>query len=426
VTTEDLHDRTAEVLDQLCALIRQFAVNGAEHDAVRASAESVRRALVAAQLPFTIQLFSDAVLRDRCAMALELEGLRRCQQLVGALARFRAQEIAFDESVTLEALIEFGAALFGAGHKGSTKLPTLCGIRVSPAGRLASSGSPSDDPARDVFLNRHLERLCHEATQLTLEPSRPWNWEIGRALARRIERGLAFGVTASGRVFETAALPWTRARRIVGAAQHVGTVLARLQISPLTQRAATHAMLVLAAYGLRERSGIPFHEAARAAAPLLLAISRQGEEHEAVDCEPDPHRLRVCALVSEAIKLDGKTAPTLPLVPLLHVAYELERRRVPSDAAVTLTVVDLQAWLADSLGQDVHAGWGRAWLSALGLIPVGSHVLADGRLGVVMGPSKTGDPWHPKVLVGGQIVVPTQPITIHSPLGMTPWAKPTG
>lgn len=422
MTDDELHDRTAEVLDQLCGLVRQFAVNAADHDAARASAEALRRALVAAQLPFTIQLFPDAVLRDRCSMALELEGLRRCQQLVGALARHAAQEIAFDESVTVESLVDLGAALFTAASKGRTALPEFSGIRLSPAGRLSSFGSPANDAALEVYLTGRIERLLDEATELSVDLQCPWNWEVGRSLARRIERSLSVGVTATSRVFETAALPWITARRIVGAALHVGTVLARLQINPFTQRAATHAMLVLAAHGLRERSGIRFHEAARAAVPWLLASEQQNDE-DAVLSQPDPHRLRVCALVSEAAKLDGKTPPMLPLVPLLHVAYEFERRRVPEDVAITLTAVDLQAWLADALGQEVHAGWGRALLSAVGLVPVGSYVLADGRLGVVMGPSKTGDPWHPRVLVGGQIVVPTQPITLHSPLGMTPWAK---
>jgi hypothetical protein len=60
-------------------------------------------------------------------------------------------------------------------------------------------------------------------------------------------------------------------------------------------------------------------------------------------------------------------------------------------------------------------------LGALGALPPGAHVLSDGRLGVVVGPGKT--PLTPLVLLAGEINAPDAPVTPHSPLGMTPWAK---
>jgi hypothetical protein len=88
-----------------------------------------------------------------------------------------------------------------------------------------------------------------------------------------------------------------------------------------------------------------------------------------------------------------------------------------------LSRLDLQAWLAGALGSEVNEGCGRALLGLLGMIPVGSHVLANGRLGLVAAPSERGDPWRPRVLVGGEIVVPAQAVTLHSPLAMASSAK---
>ena len=41
-------------------------------------------------------------------------------------------------------------------------------------------------------------------------------------------------------------------------------------------------------------------------------------------------------------------------------------------------------------------GWGRALLAVHGAIPIGSHVLADGRLGTVIGASPNGNLARPR------------------------------
>ena len=51
----------------------------------------------------------------------------------------------------------------------------------------------------------------------------------------------------------------------------------------------------------------------------------------------------------------------------------------------------------------MHPGFGRALLGLLGIIPVGSHVLEDGRLALVVAAGERGDPLRPRVLVGGEI-----------------------
>jgi hypothetical protein len=314
-------------------------------------------------------------------------------------------------------LLTLGTMLHAAAHTGRATAARLEGVRLARLVRPALADSSVDEAALDVFLIQRLDCLCRDAAILAADATGAWDWDGGCAVAYGIERFLAVSIGAAGRVYETAPRPWTRARRIVGAALHVSAVLARLRASPLTQRAATHAMLALAVHGLFERGGGALHTAAQAAMPRLLATGLDEGS------QPEPHRLRVCALVSEAAKADRTAVPSLPVVSLLHAALELERRRVPEDIALTLGTVDLQAWLAEALGHEIHAGWGRALLGALGIVPAGSYVLADGRLGIVIGPSDAGDPWRPRVLLGGQIVVPAQPLTLYSPLAMTPWAK---
>jgi hypothetical protein len=324
------------------------------------------------------------------------------------------QELAIEELPPVPALIDFAQALFGATHQNRTaRAPQLQGLRLRPSRRAGEKPLPGE-AALDAFLSGQLARVFGDAERLSSTGLQPWSWPDGEALAWRLERCMAASVTATGRALELAPLPWSPARRTVSAAFHVAAVLARLRASPLSQRASMHATLALGRYGFAEREGLPLHEAARTALPALLA--------QADSAVLDPHRLRVCALVRAATEVDharsGRT-----VLPLLQAAYELERRRCPADLGFDLSRADLQAWLAAALGGELHPSWGRALLGVLGLIPAGCHVLADGRLGVVIAPSDKGDPYRPRVLVGGQVAVPEHPVRICSPLAMTPWAK---
>ena len=133
----------------------------------------------------------------------------------------------------------------------------------------------------------------------------------------------------------------------------------------------------------------------------------------------NPHRLRVTTLVRGlTLPADGSNG----VLSLVRAAYELERRRCPHDLSVSLTKADLMAWLADQLGERIDANWGRAILGVAGLIPAGSYVLADTRLGGAMATAEGEDPRCPSVLVGGELVSPQRPVCFHSPVGMTPWA----
>jgi hypothetical protein len=128
-----------------------------------------------------------------------------------------------------------------------------------------------------------------------------------------------------------------------------------------------------------------------------------------------PHRIRTQAITHAVCGL-GRDGATMPLAALIHAAYEAERARRPAGSPLQLGRADLHAWLSASLGTRVHAGWGRALLCVLGPAPAGCHVLCEGRLGVVAGPGKDGDPLRPRVLVGGQIGQSPSPVVLASPL----------
>ena len=403
-------EATIEALGHLFALLRQFALEGADAAGGRDAAGALAAALRRAAPPFALQLLPEAVMRDGVPLPLSLEEHRRAQHLVSAFDRLGVQEMALDRVPEISELRALGEGLFSAARKGrAARLPEFEGMRLRA---LPSVQAGADESAIDQMTAEQVARV-YVAAEALIASEGAWPWAAACSLASGLERCMASSISATARALELAPGSWTRARGAVVAAFHVGAVLSRLQVSPLSQRAALHAMLVLAAHGLAERWGRPLDEAARIAWPSLLA--------DAAGSELDPHRLRVCALVRACACASPANGGLL--VPLLHVAYELERRRCPPDVPLRLSRVDLQAWLAGALGTEVHAGFGRALLGLLGIVPVGSHVLSDGRLGVVFGSGAAGDWLRPRVLVGGAIEVPAQPVALCSPLGMTPWAK---
>lgn len=412
----DVHASTIELLERLFALARQVALHGTEHEQVLQCAQAMRGTLSQAQPPFALQVLPEVVLRDGVPVALGVETYRRTQQLVGALGRWGVGELAFEAVLAPDDLIAFARAVLDATHSGRTaRVPVIEGLRLRKLRRPRADTQRGADAAADVFAVRQLEQICAALEQVIANRSAPWTWNVGSWLTWQIERCILADPAAFGRALELAPGDFSPARRAAAAAFHAHAALAQLQTSLLVQRSVAHALLVLGCFGLGERPGQNLAEAARAALPLLLP-----QPNEALD--RDPQRLRVIALVA-AVTQGERAGSALPVSALIAAAYELERQRCPQGVAFRLSRADLHAWLACALGDEVHAGWGRALLNVLGPIPAGAHVLADGRLGVVLGPSAKGDAMRPRVLVGGQPSTPAQPVTLHSPLGMTPWAK---
>ncbi|MFI5306650.1 MAG: hypothetical protein ACHQ53_04810 [Polyangiales bacterium] len=400
---------TVDVLEELFGLTRRVALSE-EEEALGEGLRTLREAVARAAPPFALQVLGDAVLRDRQALPLTLEQLRHCQQLAGACARFGANEITIEEVPSVEALLALAKVVFTATNAAvSARAPQIVGLRFRTLRRVGDATPPQEAVLHDC-LRQQLDRACEQTEGLPGDPGTRWPLRDAHAVCRRVERCIAAGVTATARALELAPPPWSAARRSVSAVFYGGAVLSRMQASPLSQRGAAHALLALGRFGLSTGMGRDCGEAAAVALPSLVAANTQSAF--------DPVVLRACALL-RALAGDAARS-SAPLVPLLHAVYELERRRGP-EGDLQLTRLDLHAWLASALGQTVHSGWGRALLGVLGILPVGAHVLADGQLGVVM--AATADASKPRVLVAGQLVVPSKPVQPYSPLAMTPWAK---
>jgi hypothetical protein len=409
-------EHTIELLDRLFALVRLVALHGDTHEQVLAGAQSLQATIADARPPFALQLLPEAVLRDGMPLPLELEMYRRSQQLVGAVARWKMTEIAFEAVPSTDGLTVLAGAVLDATHSNRTaRVPDIEHVTLRALRRPGLVGATAGEAALEVFATRQVDRALRAVERLSSSRGAAWPWAAGRAIVWRLERCMIASTGATARRIEIAPAPWTPARRALATAFYVSAVLGRLQADLLGQRAASHAALAVGCIGLTEQPGIGFAEAAKMLLPSLMP-----QVGEVIDT--DPHRLRTTALLATAAQGEHALSE-LPLLSLVHAAYELERQRCPSNAGVQLARTDLHAWLAGALGRELHAGWGRALLDVLGPIPPGSHVLAEGRLGVVLGAAAKTDPMRPRVLVGGRPTAPAEAVTLHSPLAMTPWAK---
>jgi hypothetical protein len=400
-----------EVIEQLCACMRAIAANGPGHEDVGTSAQACRRAISAAKPPFGLRFLGDSVLRERDPLVLSLGGFRRAQILARALYAQNTPELRFEEVPKIE-VVEKLAKLFVEATQGNHRsiLPYLQGIRMNKLNQVDPTTKSHDETDVDRVLRAELYAITMriESVHNELMQTGAWPWASSQQAIAALERCLSLGVTATARALELAAPEWTVARRSVAMALNVLIVMTRIRASDVSRRAAVQAMLAIACFGLR--SPMSLEAAAQRALDPLLTIPPDAQ------LAPSPHRLHATALVAAA---GGQAAP-LPLTRLLHAAYTMEHRRI-EPGGQRLSRIDLQAWLSSAIGREVDDLFGRAMLSSLGALPPGSHVMCDGRLGVVVGPGKATD--RPIVLIGGELKIPDAPVAPSSPLGMSPWAK---
>ena len=405
-------DACTEVIEQLCACMRALAANGAEHEDVKASAQACRRAISGAKPPFALRFLSDGVLRDREPLLLSLGTFRRSQILARALYVQNTPELRFDELPKVE-VIEKLAKLFVGATQGNHRsiLPSFQGIAMNKIHQVDPTTKAHSETDVDRVLRGELysasmriEGMHNEVVQ-----TGAWPWAAGQQTIAVLERCLALGVTATARTLELAAPEWTVARRSIAMTLNVLIVMTRIRASDVSRRAAGHAMLAIAGFGLREPMTL---EAAAKRALATMYTIPHGER-----LTPSPHRLHATALVAAAA---GQSGAAMPLTRLLHAAYTMENKRI-EPSGQRLSRIDLQAWLSNAIGREIDDLFGRAILGSLGPLPPGAHVMCEGRLGVVVGPGKAPD--RPIVLLGGQLTAPDAPVAPSSPLGMSPWAQ---
>lgn len=395
------------LIDQLFLAMKTCSIHGAAHPSTRAVVESAQMAVRDTSPPFALQFVSGAVFRDRRLVALELETFTRARELAAALANLSVHELAFDEVPHADALLRLAGAL-ARGAQGPSEALSLINLppmrwRELPHARLGEDAEQVDG---QVYTASQVVLALAEAEQIAARTDGPWPWATGVSIVRRLERAIEIDLQATARAVELAPGAWTPTRRTIAAAFAVSAVLSRVGVSDFVRRAATHAITAACVHGYRARAGTDVEPAAQAALRAMLRSPvRAGSG-------VDPHRLRVSTLV-HALG-GGRNAE---LLALLRLAYLMERKRSPAGVSFDLTGIDLLAYALNELQTEASAPWIRALIATLGAVPMGAYVLADGMLGVVMEPSESGDPWRPKVLVGGRMITPAAPVQLCSPLG---------
>lgn len=401
-----------EVIEQLCACMRALAANGPDHEDVHASAQACRRAISGAKPPFGLRFLSDGVLRDREPVMVSLGTFRRSQILARALYVQNTPELRFDELPKVE-VVEKLAKLFVEATQGNHRsiLPYFQGIGMNKVHQVDPTTKSHSETDVDRVLRAELYSVAMriEGMHNELLQTGAWPWAAGQQAVASLERCLALGVTATARTLELAAPEWTVARRCIAMTLNVLIVMTRIRASDVSRRAAAHAMLAIAGFGLREPMTL---EAAAKQAFATMHTVPKGER-----LGSSPHRLHATALVASTA---GQAGGAMPLTRLLHAAYTMESKRI-EPSGQRLSRIDLQAWLSGAIGREIDDLFGRAILGSLGPLPPGAHVMCDGRLGVVVGPGKAPD--RPIVLLGGVLTAPDAPVAPSSPLGMSPWAK---
>lgn len=394
-------------VDMLYSFMRTCASQGTGNVIAEEAGEKMIAAIVAAGTPLVLQFVGGAVYRDKILLPLEFEAFRRAQILVQTVENHGVHEIAFTDVPSLDDLLHFGSAL-GRGLQGRTdalRRMRFERIRVRALPHLGRRAK--QDQGGSVLVDANVALAFEIGEELRGMLTEPWSWSTGIALLRFMETAFKLDPHAASRAVELMPGSWSASRRAVAASVHVAHVLGWLGAPLAARRAAAHTALAVGMHGLGPRGGQPIAEAAEAAIASLTA------EPPAARSGIDPHRLRVCSMV-HALSKPEPAADEPNILGLVRMAYSLERRRCPEDVSFHLTIADLLALALKMQGRSHYDDWLGALVGAYGIVPMGSFVLCDGRLGVATEPSP--DPWRPRVLVQGEKLAPIEPVSIFSPL----------
>jgi hypothetical protein len=396
------------VVEALFLASRLQASHGAAHPLAQQAVESLASAVGAAHPPFSMQFIRHAVFRDKVLVPFDLPGFEKSQVLAQAMAQLGVHEIILENPVRVTSMLGLASLL---GHpaaaaqetQGEISFPGVL-VREIPGANLAQSAEAVDP---EVFVAGQLALAIADGEELVALRGKPWPWFLGLSCARRVERCLGVGAAALLRALEIAPGPWSEGRRTVAAAINTAVCLELVGVGPQLRKVAVHIALALGAYGLEPRAGRPLGEAAVAALAAMLPLK---------GARPmEPHKTKVCAQLH---RLAGDPARnSRPGVgPLLGLTYALEVARLPLGLDFALTLADLVAQAhAGALAAPGH--WLLVLVKASGAIPPGARVrLPDGRVGLVLGQGEQGDPLRPKVLVGGNVVMPSGAVTVLGPL----------
>jgi hypothetical protein len=343
---------------------------------------------------------------------LDFQYFERCLEVTRALSRLGAHELSFESSLSESSALRLGAALAATtrGARDGLKGVTIPGLswREIP---FAQSGVDAEGVDPEVAAITHTVLGLSVAEQIAEQPNDPWQWHMGFAVIRRLEKGLSASADASMRVMEFAPEGWPIPRRAVSATLLVLQVLTRVGVDAGNRRAVAHATLALGLAGMQPRGALDIHKAADALRTRILQAPIQAEAGVAPQC------LLVASLVHMlGTEAKRKRLASLMVTGLIELAYEMERARCPERVPFDLTRADLLAYAVGQGKERFSDEWLRAVIKICGTVPVGACVqLADGRVGIVIEPGPPDHPFCPVVHVDGQRVFTSEPVMLVPP-----------
>jgi len=400
--------RSQAIIERLFLFMQLSKTHGQRHPLTKQAVDSLKETIAATQTPLTLQFLGQAVFRDRILVPFEVTGFEQSQILSRAVVNLSVHEISINRVPEAEELHSFGNALV-KGAAGpcedllemqlpSIKWRELPGIKW---------GMDSEKVDPEVFVATQVALAIADAEVLTTQVDEPWDWGRGLAIIRRLERSINSGVVVTSRALEIAPGQWTIGRRMVAAAFRVLSALTAVKASLSVQRAATQATLVITCFGLKIRGGNPIEKSAPAALNSLLSAPISSKSGVT------PHGMRACSLVH---RISSESADAGEgITSLLKLCYDLEQRRCPKGVAFDLTFADLLAYAVADKTKELDSRWVKILVKVSGNVPAGANVrLKDGRLGIVLGPSNSGDPLCPSVLVNNKVMIPPEPVELIS------------
>jgi hypothetical protein len=404
-----LRARTWALLHELHNLMKAVMLHDEKHQLAKNAANLVCQAVAALPPPFVLQFVAGGVFLDRKLVPLDFEHFERALQITRALQKLGAHEVSFEAPMSIETAARFGGAL-AAGARGlgdnlkGVEIPGLSWREIP----FAQSGIDAEGVDPEVAAVAHTVLGISVSEQIATQPHDPWPWNLGLAVVRRLEKGLATKAGASMRVVEFAPEGWPASRRAISAAQLVLQVLTKVNADPSNRRAAAHATLALGLQGLGARGGMEPAQAADSLARRMLSAPIQARSGVAPQC------LQVAALVhAMGTSVQQQNAVSLPVTELIELAYDMERWRCPEGVPFDLTRGDL---LANAVQHRASPDWVRAVIKICGAVPVGACVqLRDGRVGIVIEPGPPHNPWCPVVFADGQRIVAQEPVMLVPP-----------
>ena len=398
------------VVDGLHLLMVLQRTHGDDHDLTVDAARNLRATLGHAKLPLTLRFVGRSLFHDRRLLPLDRKGQWNAWEVGLALHALSVHELSITAKPDEAALGHLASALAG-GAAGEDD--ALDGLELEGITWRALPGLEPDGRPRVVDLEVQvwdlMTRVIADARRLAVNRGDPWDLGLGLGVVRGLARARRVSAFAGLRALEVAAGEWTIPRRAVAGSFRALAGLTALGADPAMVRAVVHGTLACCCHGLREREGIPLTKAADAALEAVLEGLSLGEG------VAPPHHVRVCAVLHRL-----RTARTMSLLGprvtgLVHLAYEMERRRCPASEVHDLTFAELLAQAVQSGANTYNEVWAKLIASASGEIPVGTAAqLADGSVGIIMGPGDGDDPLQPRVQVGDQVVVAREPVELIS------------